>query len=170
MFRPHVQRLLLILIAAAAPSFRGVKITVLAYHHILHDEENQTEADNPWTISTENFERQMRYLYENGYKTLTLDELYGFLYNKIKVPKECTIANFGTIYRNELFYLQPTYIDLDTKLIGQMLAEAALSRIENINMENTDYIYQPNLVIGNAEKSLVKKMQTGGIIILKANS
>jgi DNA-binding LacI/PurR family transcriptional regulator len=87
----------------------------------------------------------------------TLGALKYFLDHNIRIPDECSLANFGTIQQNELLYVQPTYVTLDTKEIGEMLAEATLSRIENFDIKNREFIYKPQLVIGNAEKRLGKR-------------
>jgi LacI family transcriptional regulator len=84
----------------------------------------------------------------------TLGALKYFLDHNIRIPDECSIANFGTIQRNELLYVQPTYVTLDTKEIGEMLAEAVLSRIENFDIKNREYFYRPRLITGNAEKQI----------------
>lgn len=45
-------------------------IPILAYHDVIENPVNDTD------ISIENFEKQMKYLYNHNYKTLSLDEFY----------------------------------------------------------------------------------------------
>jgi LacI family transcriptional regulator len=87
----------------------------------------------------------------------TLGALKYFLDHNIRIPEEYSIGNFGTIQRNELLFVQPTYVTLDTNEIGSMIARALLSRIENTGIKNRDFIYSPRLVTGNAEKKLGRK-------------
>jgi len=130
--------------------------------------------DNPYVVFTD-------FTYEEGYSaaarlfsgkdrptaiitlnnTTTLGILKYFKDRNIKVPQECSVACFGAIYRSDLYYIQPSYVTLDEKEIGTMLAEAALSRIENTETENRDFIYKPSLVIGNAEKRIAKDKNQG---------
>jgi len=125
------------------------------------------QKKNPYLVHT-------NFTYEDGYKAAAqlltsrnrptaiitmnnstmLGALKYFREQNVKIPEECSIANFGTIRHNELYYVRPSYITLDTGEIGKMLAEAALSRIKNFDLGNRDYIYKPYLVIGNAEKKL----------------
>jgi len=126
---------------------------------------NVYQENNPYLITTQ-------FTYEGGYEATeklfsrksrptaivtmnnatTLGALEYFREHRIKIPQQCSIANYGTIPRNELLYVQPTYVTLDIKEIGKMLAEATLSRIENPSIKNRVLIYRPALVIGNAEK------------------
>ena len=73
--------------------FGGQQIPVLLYHHFLTDEELK-EYDNTdeYAVSAENFERQMKYLYENNYKTITLDELNCWKKGKCNIPKKAFVV------------------------------------------------------------------------------
>ena len=48
------------------------QVPVIMYHDVVLDEYFQ---DKPDTISVSTFEKQLQYLKENNYKTLTLDEV-----------------------------------------------------------------------------------------------
>jgi LacI family transcriptional regulator len=131
---------------------------------------NAYPEENPYLAITE-------FTYEGGYEAAakllsgksrptaiitmnnatTLGALKYFLDHNIRIPDECSLANFGTIQQNELLYVQPTYVTLDTKKIGEMLAEATLSRIENFDIKNREFLYRPHLIIGNAEKWIGKR-------------
>ena len=56
-------------------------IPVLMYHHLLTEEEIETHgwSGNESVVSVENFNEQMKYLYDNGYNTASLTELYLYL-------------------------------------------------------------------------------------------
>ena len=92
---------------------------------------------------------------------MTLGVMKYFLESNIKAPDQCSIGSFGTIQRSELYYIQPTYVTLDTDEMGKMAAEAVLSRIEDNKIMNRDFIYKPCLVIGNAEKCLHQRKGCG---------
>ena len=61
-------------------------IPILAYHDVLENPKFDTD------ISIKNFEKQMKYLYDNGYKTLSLDELYEWKKGKEIVGKKVIIT------------------------------------------------------------------------------
>ncbi len=52
-------------------------LTILVYHQIRTDDNGP--ADSPTAISLERFERQMRYLHEQGYSTLKSDEVVEYV-------------------------------------------------------------------------------------------
>ena len=61
-------------------------IPVLLYHHVLPEAYNRNFTDNPAVISLENFTEQMQYLYDNDFRTLSLDELYEILFEGADIP------------------------------------------------------------------------------------
>lgn len=69
-------------------------IPVIMYHSIKY------EKDNPVRLSKELFESEMKYLKDNNYKTLTLDELYTFFENNTPVPKKSVVLTFDDGYKD----------------------------------------------------------------------
>lgn len=67
-------------------------IPVLMYHSIDY------EKNNPLRIPKEQFKEQMQYLMDNGYTTLTLNELYSFFENNTPVPYKSVVLTFDDGY------------------------------------------------------------------------
>ena len=67
-------------------------IPILMYHSI------GKKNFNPMVIPTDKFSEQMKFLKENGYKTLTLDEVYNFFENNIPVPSKSVAITFDDGY------------------------------------------------------------------------
>lgn len=67
-------------------------IPVLMYHSI------GKKNLNPMIIPTDKFSEQMKFLKENDYTTLTLDEVYNFFAGNIKVPKKSVVITFDDGY------------------------------------------------------------------------
>lgn len=61
-------------------------IPVLAYHDVLKEPKADTD------ISIEKFEKQIKYLYDNGYKSLSLDEFYDWKNGKDIKGKKVVIT------------------------------------------------------------------------------
>lgn len=61
-------------------------IPVLAYHDVLESPKADTD------ISIESFEKQIKYLYDNGYKSLSLDEFYDWKRGKEIKGKKVVIT------------------------------------------------------------------------------
>ncbi|KEH89719.1 polysaccharide deacetylase family protein [Clostridium novyi] len=69
-------------------------VPVIMYHSIKY------EKDNCVRLPKENFEKQMKYLKDNNYTTLTLDELYDFFEKNIPVPKKSVVLTFDDGYKD----------------------------------------------------------------------
>ncbi len=67
-------------------------IPVLMYHAIGY------EKDNTARVPKENFKQQMKYLKDNGYVTLTLDEAYSFFEKNKPVPEKSLVITFDDGY------------------------------------------------------------------------
>lgn len=67
-------------------------IPVLMYHSIDYEKNNELR------IPKEQFRGQMQYLKDNGYTTLTLNELYSFFENNMPVPDKSVVLTFDDGY------------------------------------------------------------------------
>jgi peptidoglycan/xylan/chitin deacetylase (PgdA/CDA1 family) len=67
-------------------------IPVLMYHAIGY------EAGNTARVPKENFIKQMKYLKNNGYVTLTLDEAYDFFVKNKPIPEKSVVLTFDDGY------------------------------------------------------------------------
>lgn len=76
-------------------------VPVLMYHSIGY------EKDNSVRIPKEKFEEEMKYLKDNDYTTLTLDELYDFLINNRSVPEKSVVLTFDDGYKDNFTDMYP---------------------------------------------------------------
>ena len=67
------------------------KVPVLAYHAVISSQE---EANSSLIIVESAFDEQMKYLHDNGYKTLTLDEFRQWYLGKKELPKKAVLITF----------------------------------------------------------------------------
>lgn len=67
--------------------FRTPRISVLTYHRVI-------DGAKEVNISKKYFEKQMKWLHDNGYKTLTMDEFYKWKRGKLKVPRKSVLITF----------------------------------------------------------------------------
>ena len=83
-------------------------INVLAYHHVVPDEEKEKMWKNNLDVMALSiFESHMKYLSENDYHTLTLDELYQWKVNDANIPEKSIVLTFDDAYTSVLEYVQP---------------------------------------------------------------
>jgi peptidoglycan/xylan/chitin deacetylase (PgdA/CDA1 family) len=70
----------------------AASIPVLMYHSIIYEKNNSAR------VPKEIFEQQMKWLFDNGYKTLSLDKLCEHLQTKTGFPEKCVIITFDDGY------------------------------------------------------------------------
>ena len=102
---------LLLFLALILPPQEEAPVTrlpVLAYHGILGEPYYYPiNVDNPWILSQAVFEEQMRYLYENGYQTITAAELYRFLQYGEALPENPVLITFDDGYLDNAVFAYP---------------------------------------------------------------
>ncbi len=71
----------------------GTKVVVLNYHKV-------DNIHNSLSVIPEDFERQMRYLSENGYNTITPEQLYDNITTGAELPKKPILITFDDGYQD----------------------------------------------------------------------
>nr|WP_313885214.1 polysaccharide deacetylase family protein [Clostridium sp. DJ247] len=74
--------------------YNNKSVPVLMYHSIDY------EKDNELRVPTEKFREQMKYIKDNGYTTLTFNELYDFFINNTPVPEKSVVITFDDGYED----------------------------------------------------------------------
>ncbi|MBQ8459328.1 polysaccharide deacetylase family protein [bacterium] len=100
-FKILILILITIIIGSIVIYIQTPKVSVLMYHDVFNKNELPENVvdkkgrivDN-CIITTENFKKQMKFLKENNYHTLNLDEFYDFVVNGAKIPKKSVLITF----------------------------------------------------------------------------
>jgi len=74
--------------------YNNESIPVLNYHSI------GPAKLNPWVVSTNRLNMDMKYLKENGFKSLSTDEFYDFMVKNKPVPKKSVLITFDDGYED----------------------------------------------------------------------
>lgn len=85
--------------------YREPKVAVLSYHNVAKKEECTTE--DPWCISVDCFEKEMKYLHDAGYKTLTMQEFYEWKIGERRVPFRSVLITFDDGLLSNAEYAMP---------------------------------------------------------------
>ena len=68
----------------------------------------------------------------------------------ISIPEQISIVGFNGIDNLELMNIRPTVANFDPYQIGSAAGKFLLERIQNLNIENREAIFDPTLINGNA--------------------
>ena len=84
--------------AKATVSTDQAAVTVLMYHHILPRAQAGQYAGNSIVTYAEDFEKQLDFLCDNGYKTVTPAQVEAFLYTQTPLPERAVLLTFDDGY------------------------------------------------------------------------
>ncbi|EFX8302280.1 carbohydrate transporter, partial [Shigella flexneri] len=87
--------------------FKANHVPVLMYHHVSH-------CPGLVTLSPETFRKQMKWLAENNWKTLSSDELE-FFYRGGKLPRKSVMLTFDDGYLDNWFQVYPLLNEFNLK-------------------------------------------------------
>ena len=89
--------LLLLVFIGLFVVYNDKAVAILGYHNIYSSDDEQIKY-NQFIIDVKKFEEQMKYLNENNYKTLTLDEFYECYTTNKQFPKKSIVLTFDDGY------------------------------------------------------------------------
>lgn len=76
------------------------KIAILGFHNVVTDKEKQKKYPyNMWVDSESSFREKIAYLYEQGYQTWTMKELYEWKCGKREKPQRVVVLTFDDGYK-----------------------------------------------------------------------
>ncbi len=92
------------------------QVVVLSYHNIVPDdiEIDENEYD---TMHLSDFKKQMQYLKENGYETISASEFYDWKKGKIEIPEKSVVITFDDGYTSFKYLVQPVLQEFNFKAI-----------------------------------------------------
>lgn len=83
-------------------------IAILGYHHILPDADKEAYfPDSMWVNTLSSFEEQMKYLYEEGYQTLSLDAFYDWYQGSKPRTGKYVVITFDDGFLSSITYADP---------------------------------------------------------------
>ncbi|MFE6073201.1 polysaccharide deacetylase family protein [Paenibacillus sp. NPDC057886] len=84
----------------------ATEVPVLMYHYI-QPKINNHETNNKSIINLEDFEENMKYLHEEGYNTITLEQLEQYVNGQISLPQKSIVITFDDGYQNNYTLAYP---------------------------------------------------------------
>ena len=87
------------------PSPYAAKIPVLAFHRVVSDDcKKDYYPDNEWVASVSDFKKEMKYLYDNQYEVISLQDFERWYDGEIELPKKTVVLTFDD-GDYEIYYL-----------------------------------------------------------------
>lgn len=89
------------------PQVGAVRVPIFIYHSVRPHILNEAKAQDTYDVTPELFERELKYLKDNGYSVISLDALAGFLESGVKPPEKSVILTLDDGWRNQYKYAFP---------------------------------------------------------------
>ena len=78
-------------------------VVILMYHSLLKDPARQGK----YVVSPDLFENDLRWLKENGYSFVEMQDLINFVYSGSSLPEKSVVITFDDGYYNNYLYAYP---------------------------------------------------------------
>lgn len=89
--------------SAMGPAGQGIKVPILMYHSVLKD----PKMAGRYVVSPDTLEQDMRFLQQNGYTTVFVQDLVDYVYEGKALPEKPVVLTLDDGYLNNLTYVLP---------------------------------------------------------------
>lgn len=142
---------------ASEISENAIKMPIIMYHSVLKDKSSQ----NDYVISPDLFESDLKYFKENGYTTVTVNDLIDYVYSDKLLPQKCVMLTFDDGYYNNYKYVYP--------LLKKYGAKAVISPIAKLSEDYTA-VGEENANYGHLLENNIKEMNESGFVEFQNHS
>lgn len=128
------------------------KIPVLTYHDFVKE-----TPQNNMQIKEEDFRKEMKYLHDHHYKSVTLNDIECFINNKCELTKKSVLITMDDGWKNELLIAAPILKEYNLKATIFYLGENHDGRNENfMNKDDLEKLKKeyPNIELANHSYNL----------------
>ena len=129
-----------------------IKLPVLMYHFIA---DNKTPITNKFTISEKDFENDLKYIVENGYTTIFVQDLIDFVENRKELPPKPIMLTFDDGAYNNYLYAFPLAKKYNAKFVFSPIVSES-EKYTKFNDENPKY--------SHATMSEISEMHSSGLV------
>jgi len=123
---------------------KASQISVLTYHRIVQDDNIRKEhyidgKINQMIVTKEAFSKQMAYLKENDFVTLTLNELYLFLTGELEIPKKSIVLTFDDGYKDNFLEAYPLLKEHGFLSVNFLITAEITKRVHRFTPKHVQY-------------------------------
>ena len=101
------------LLPANAVPEEGCELPIIMYHGLLKEEARQGK----YVLSPAQFESDLKYLKENGYHTVVVQDLIDYVEKGVPLPEKPVMLTFDDGYYNNYYYAFPLLEEYDAKIV-----------------------------------------------------
>lgn len=134
-----------------------VFLPIIMYHSILKDKNLQ----NDYTISPTLFENDLKYLTDNGYTTVTVEDLINYVYHGKDLPDRCIMLTFDDGYYNNYYYA--------FQLLKKYKCRAVISPIASMTEKFTQ-TQDISVTYGHISDNDIREMANSGYVEIQNHS
>ena len=134
-----------------------VFLPIIMYHSILKDKKLQ----NDYTIPPTLFENDLKYLTDNGYTTVTVEDLINYVYHGKDLPDKCIMLTFDDGYYNNYYYAFP--------LLKKYKCRAVISPIASMTEKFTQ-TQDISVTYGHISDDNIREMVNSGYVEIQNHS
>lgn len=113
-----------------------VKLPVIMYHFVLKN----SNTKNKFTISENTFEEDLKYIKNNNYTTILVQDLINYTENKTNLPEKPILLTFDDGAYNNYLYAFPLAKKYNMKFVFSPICHET-EKYSQINDENPNYSY-----------------------------
>lgn len=113
-----------------------IEVPIIMYHSILKD----ASRSNKYTITPSVLEEDLKYIKNNGYTTITIEDLISYVYEDKNLPLKPIILTFDDGHYNNYGYLFPLLEKYDMKAVISIVGSYT-DKFTKTDESNLNYSY-----------------------------
>lgn len=90
-------------VAVVAEEEEGIEVPIIMYHSVLKD----SKYWGKYVVSPDTFENDLKYLCDNGYTTIVVQDLLNYVEQGVPLPEKPVMLTFDDGYYNNYLYVYP---------------------------------------------------------------
>ena len=146
-----------VIFSAASESEDTVRLPIIMYHSI----QKNNKAKSKFIITPDEFEGDLKYIKDNGYTTIVMQDLIDFVYENKDLPEKPIMLTFDDGYYNNYLYAFPLVKQYECKMVLSPIGKQSDIYSEN-NNRNPNYAH--------CSWDNLKEMHNSGLVEIQNHS
>ncbi len=146
-----------IIFSVVSESTDYIKVPILMYHSIL----KTSKSRGKFIISPSTFEEDLKYIKDNGYTTIVMQDLIDYVYENKDLPEKPIMLTFDDGYYNNYLYAFPLLKEYNCKIVLSPIGKQCDTYSENKD-KNPNYAH--------CSWDDLKEMKNSGLVEIQNHS